>query len=106
MKQAEKAFSIIRFNNPHFNLIKAWSKSLPRALLPHLQPILHQYYQALSAPVPLKFRPNSQVEIQLQTDASDLGWGACLLQNGKEIANCAQDCDDSQKDLHITTGKV
>jgi hypothetical protein len=52
--------------------------------------------------VPLQVRLNSQVKIQLQTDASDLGWGACLLQNGKEIANCAQEWDETQRDLHIT----
>ena len=84
IKQAGKAVSIIRFSNPHFNLIKAWSKSIPRALLPHLQPIIHQCHQALFAPVPLQSRPTSQVKIQLQTEAPDIGWGACLLQNGKK----------------------
>jgi hypothetical protein len=102
MKQAGKAVSIIRFHNPHFNLIKAWSKSLPRARLPHLNPILQQCTQALLHPTPLQFRPNSPLEVQLQTDASDRGWGACLIQNGKEIANCAQEWDEYQRELHIT----
>ena len=37
MKQAGKSVSIIRFNNPYFDLINAWSKSLHRALFPRLQ---------------------------------------------------------------------
>ena len=91
IKQAGKAVSIIRYNNPYYNLIKAWTKSLPRGLLPHLNPIMHQCIQAILPPTPLQLRPNSPLEVQLQTDASDLGWGACILQNGMEIANCAQE---------------
>jgi hypothetical protein len=58
--------------------------------------------QTTTNPIPKPFRPSNDTEAVLQTDASDIGWGASLIVKGKEVGTCAQKWTDAEKMLDIT----
>jgi hypothetical protein len=57
MRQAGTAVAINKRHLLHPTTHSIWNKSLPKSLLPHLQPILQQSLQALNSPTPVQMRP-------------------------------------------------
>ena len=73
---------IVALNKRHLHhpsIKQAWNTSLPKHVRPHLPSLLKQTLYALQHPTSIQLRPTSTLELILQTDASDQGWGACLL---------------------------
>ena len=78
----------------------AWQKPVPKTH--SLKNALGQCLQAVRDPVPRLFRPGNGVKATIQSDASDQGWGACLLLDGREVQTCAQTWTMQEAMLHIT----
>ena len=102
MRSAGHIVAINKRHLHHPSLKQLWHTSLPKRHLPYLPQLLLQSLTALQHPISLQLRPNSHLQLILQTDASDQGWGASLIRDGKEIANCAQHWTPDQRALHIT----
>ena len=85
---------------PRLSVQGAWRTSVQK---PHsLRNALSQCREAVARPVPRPFRPGSEVKAIIRSDASDQGWGACLLINNKEVQTCAQPWSEQEHMLHIT----
>ena len=102
MRSAGHIVAINKRHLHHPTLKQLWHTSLPKRYLPYLPELLLQSLTALQHPTSIQLRPNSHLTLILQTDASDQGWGASLIRDGKEIANCAQHWTPDQRALHIT----
>ena len=100
MRAAARGVQVNHHSQPKCSTQIAWHRPVPK---PHsLKSALALCLQAVRDPVPRPFRPGSDVKAIIQSDASDEGWGACLLVNGREIETCAQTWSDKERLLHIT----
>ena len=82
MRSAEHIVAINKRHLHHPSLKQLWHTSLPKRHLPYLPQLLLQSLAALQHPISLQLRPNSNLQLILQTDASDQGWGASLINDG------------------------
>ena len=82
------------------NRFKAWNA--PTFKSPELQDLLKEASHCLQSPIPRVFRATTNLRYQLNTDASDLGWGATLKTQGKEVKAAGLPWTNNQKGLHST----
>ena len=100
MKAAAQGVQANYRRQGQWNTQKCWSLSTAKPL--QLHHLLRLCLQALHHPVPQVLRPSNDLVYTLHTDASNLGWGAQLCLQGKEIHTCAQPWTPQEGLLHIT----
>ena len=82
------------------NVYQAWSA--PQVKSPELQELLTESLNCLNQTIPRIFRATSHLRYLIYTDASDLGWGASLKTEGKEIKSAGLMWTAKQRLLHST----
>ena len=86
----------------HWDKSKCWRMSTDKNRIPNLTNLLQECLREQQTPTPRVFRGLHPQKWTLQTDASDRGWGAALLHNGREHQTCAQTWTAEQQKKHIT----
>ena len=88
-------------NNPQAkNVYQAWNAPQHKTEL--TQELLDESLRCLQQTTPKVFRATSNLRYLLSTDASDLGWGASLSLEGKEIKSAGLMWTRNQQHLHST----
>ena len=100
MKEAARGVQANQHKLGLWDRHRCWQMSTQKS--PKLQELLQQCLTHTLHPVPRVLRPTKNDVFILTTDASNLGWGAQLVLNHKEVQTCAQKWEAAEATMHIT----